>query len=194
MLGLRGGSAAAPPSPRAPIGAFQLVRWGSRLCLVLARGRGLPGLLLPDPGAPRLVPWGRGTGPSWWLWVNGESSSSQSPASQSSSGMSAARWGSGSPRPRGPTSAAVSRLLLEPGLRATCCAGTECRGRFGVGRAGPSSPSELLLLASVCLFLQGRAPGGSGDPGQGLKGGEISGSNRWLRGRPWGAVGGQDLA
>lgn len=101
--GLRGGSAAGLPSPPAPPSAFQLLRRGSRLCL--ARARSPSGLLLrpePEPRGLGLfpLPWGWGREPSWRLRVNGESSSSQSPARHSSSGMSAARGVVGSPGPR----------------------------------------------------------------------------------------------
>lgn len=101
--GLRGGSAAGLPSPPAPPGAFQLPRRGSRLCL--AQARSPSGLLLrpePEPRGLGLfpLPWGCGREPSWRLRVSGESSSSQSPARHSSSGMSAARGVVGSPGPR----------------------------------------------------------------------------------------------
>lgn len=184
--GLHGGSAAELPSPPALTRVPQLLRRVSRLCL--ARARGLLELLLPDPEALRPVlsplPGERGRWPSWRLWSSGESSSSQSEARHSSSGMSAGRCGVASPGPQGgpdprrqlwalptprtPTqgalAAAASRLLVDPGVQAlSCCGWTECRGLFWFGRGGPglSSPSELLLLASLCLLLRGLVTAGT---------------------------------
>lgn len=99
---------------------------------------------------------------------------------------------------------AASLSLAGPGIGALVCSdGLACRGLFWVGWDGPalSSPSELLLLATLCLLLRGLATVDtaspwdtlvlasqtSGVPGQGLEGGEVSGSNRWLLGRVCGA-------
>jgi hypothetical protein len=105
---------------------------------------------------------------------------------------------------------AAPLLLVRPGFRApSCSTGPELLSFFWNGLRVPtlSSSSELLLLlAGLCLFLRGLITAGevcSGDTlagatgtsgclrvceensGQGLEGGEISGSNTWLLGMVW---------
>jgi hypothetical protein len=103
---------------------------------------------------------------------------------------------------------AVSLLLGGSGiLTSPCC--VVCLSLFcdGLQGLGLSSSSELLLLlVGLCLVFRGRdtadtvssrktlagageASGGLGvyeeGSGQGLEGGEVSGSNRWLLGMVW---------